>query len=153
MATLENKMPMMPSTMKPPLSPDVANWMAHNVLYRNQIWWFFASFIGLVAICQYIAWVGTKAFSSCPSRRGDTEAYVSTRRRQRQWSRLPLACVNYFRVIAFRHTVDVGDSISVTYAEAFMTVGYIVAVFTWTFINSTSLLQRSACLSQRDSTC
>ena len=37
-------------------------------------------------------------------------------------------------------TVDVGDAISVTYAEAFLTVGYIVAIFTWEFVNSTSSL-------------
>ena len=63
----------------------------------------------------------------------------SHRRGRRDWSRLPLAAVNYFRVVAFRQTVDIGDFISVTYAEAFITIGYIIAIFTWEFINSESL--------------
>ena len=129
---------MMPATAPSPQLPDMVVFFARNQLYAKQVWWFIASFIGLVAVCQLLSWIGSKVFSTAvPMRQTDPEGPRTVRRREPDWSRLPVALVNYFRVLAFRHTVDVGTFLNITAAEAFITVGYIVALFTWDFINST----------------
>ena len=110
--------------------------MARNKLYPKQVWWFVASFIGLVMAIQIASWVGKRAFAS-GSNVADSEGRGGMPQRKLQLGRFPLAIVNYARVIAFRHTIDVGDSISVTYAEAFIAFGYMLAIFIWEFINST----------------
>ncbi|TFK94331.1 hypothetical protein K466DRAFT_476640 [Polyporus arcularius HHB13444] len=134
-------MGMMPATAPPPQPPDMVIWYTRNQLYAKQVWWFVASFIGLVSISQLLSWVAGKAFAPCPvsTRHADSERQGMVRRRRRDWSRLPLAFVNYFRVVAFRSTVDVGQVLNITYAEAFITVGYIVGLFVWTFINTTNV--------------
>ena len=130
-------MGMMPATAPQPQPSDMVIWFTRNQLYAKQVWWFVASFIGLVAIFQALSWVASKAFAPCPaSRPADSEGQGMVRRRRRDWSRLPLAFVNYFRVVAFRNTVDIGQILNITYAEAFITVGYIVGLFVWAFINS-----------------
>ncbi|RPD78371.1 hypothetical protein L226DRAFT_531717 [Lentinus tigrinus ALCF2SS1-7] len=133
---------MMPATAPSPQLPDMVVFFARNQLYAKQVWWFLASFIGLVAVCQSLSWVISKAFatSSMP-READPEGRQAIRRRERDWSRLPLTVVNYYRVLAFRHTVGVGQllDLNITIAEALITVGYIVALFTWEFINTTTL--------------
>ncbi len=133
-------MGMMPATAPPPQPPDMVIWYTRNQLYAKQVWWFVASFIGLVSVSQLLSWVASKAFAPCPAstRHADSERQGMVRRRRRDWSRLPLAFVNYFRVVAFRNTIDVGQVLNLTYAEAFITVGYIVGLFVWTFINSES---------------
>lgn len=116
----------------PPLDAVIA--AARNQLYPQQLWWFLATFIGIVAVGQFISWVSSCLFSPCPPpvpEKRDVEGRASTRRFS--WSRLPVAIVNHFRVIAFRNTVDVGEKYTFTYAEVFITIVYIVAVFTWEF--------------------
>ncbi|KAI0743893.1 iron reductase [Daedaleopsis nitida] len=123
----------------------MAIWVERNQLYAKQVWWLISSFIILVSAGQLGSWVASKAFSRLPASSGmrqvkdvEDRARVS-RPRKRDWSRLPLALVNYFRVFAFRNTIDIGPSISVTYAEALITTAYIIAMFTWEFVNTTNL--------------
>ncbi|KAI0675094.1 iron reductase [Trametes maxima] len=133
---------MMASMMSPGPANDRAIWLQRNKDYSQQIWWFIASFIVLVAVGQFSSWVASKVFSPCPvalSEKRDTEGSGASRQRRLSWGRLPLAIVNYFRVLAFRNTIDIGEKYSFTYAEVFITVGYIVALFTWEFINTTNL--------------
>ena len=133
-------MPMMPSTMPPPIPPDTLIWMQRNRIYPHQVWWMLASFIGLVAIAQFLSWIGSKVFSTCKARMADAETSGrSGKTRKLQLSRLPLAVVNWWRVFAFRNSAEFGELLSITYAEAFITIGYVVALFTWEFINSTTL--------------
>ncbi|KAI0717230.1 ferric reductase NAD binding domain-containing protein [Cerioporus squamosus] len=138
-------MGMMPATAPPPQPPDMVIWFTRNQLYAKEVWWFVSSFIGLVAISQILSWVSRKAFAPClvSTRQADSEGQGMVRRRRRDWSRLPLAFVNYFRVVAFRSTIDVGQLLNITYAEAFITVGYIVGLFVWTFVNTTNLAGQS----------
>ncbi|RPD78372.1 hypothetical protein L226DRAFT_481122 [Lentinus tigrinus ALCF2SS1-7] len=138
-------MGMMPATAPPPQPSDMVIWFTRNQLYAKQVWWFVSSFIGLVAIFQFLSWVASKAFAPCPAnmRQADREGQGMVRHRRRDWGRLPLAFVNYFRVVAFRSTVDIGQLLNITYAEAFITVGYIVGIFVWAFINTTNLAGQS----------
>lgn len=119
---------------------DRAIWVARNKEYSYQLWWFVASFIGLLAIAQLLSWFSARLFTPpCPSpltEKHDPEGRGVAHARRFSWSRMPIALVNYFRVLAFRNTVDIGEKYSFTYAEAFITVGYLVAIFTWEFVNS-----------------
>ncbi|EIW62961.1 uncharacterized protein TRAVEDRAFT_113854 [Trametes versicolor FP-101664 SS1] len=122
---------------------DRAIWVERNKEYSYQLWWFVASFIGLVAVGQLLSWFSARLFRPpCPSpltEKSDAEGRGAVRARRFSWSRMPIALVNYFRMLAFRNTVDFGEKYSFTYAEAFITLGYVVAIFTWEFVNTTDL--------------
>ncbi|KAL1942477.1 hypothetical protein VTO73DRAFT_6079 [Trametes versicolor] len=70
---------------------DQAIWVPRNIAYTHQLWWFVASFIGLIA-------AGNNT-----------------------------------------NTVGVGQTYTFIYAEVCITVGYIAALFTWEFANTTGL--------------
>lgn len=119
---------------------DQAIWVARNIAYTHQLWWFVASFIGMIAAGQLLSGILSRLFTPSAStheEKRDAEGRGAARPRRFYWSRLPIALVNYFRVLAFRNTVDVGEKFTFTYAEVFITVGYVVALFTWEFVNST----------------
>lgn len=117
---------------------DQAIWVPRNIAYTHQLWWFVASFIGLIAAGQFLSWILSRlSASSTHEEKRDAEGRGVARVRRFSWSRLPIALVNHFRVFAFRNTVDVGQKYSFTYAEVCITVGYIAALFTWEFANST----------------
>lgn len=117
---------------------DQAIWVPRNIAYTHQLWWFVASFIGLIAAGQFLSWILSHlSASSTHDEKRDAEGHGVARVRRFSWSRLPIALVNHFRVFAFRNTVDVGQTYSFTYAEVCITVGYIAALFTWEFANST----------------
>jgi hypothetical protein len=52
--------------------------------------------------------------------------------------RIPLAFVNIYRVVAFRWTLEIGQTYTLNMAEIFVTLGYITLLLTYTFINSKS---------------
>ncbi|KAI0329233.1 iron reductase [Cubamyces sp. BRFM 1775] len=115
-----------------------------NRMYPLQVWWLLAGVIGLISIAHVLSLLYATSYTLRHGRapvdtggKQDIEGYGATYPRRFSWSRLPLALVNYFRVVSFRNTIDVGESISVTYAEAWLTIGYIVGLFTWLFINTT----------------
>lgn len=94
--------------------------------YPHQIWFFVASFIFLVGVCQLASWIIGKLQYR---RRADRPVAAGS------LSRIPLAIVNLYRVVAFRSTVGIG-SYTLNLAEVFCTVAYIVALFTWELVNS-----------------
>ena len=121
-----------------------------NRMYPQQVWWLLAGVIGLISIAHVLSLLYATSYTLRHGRapvdtggKQDIEGYGATYPRRFSWSRLPLALVNYFRVVSFRNTIDVGESISVTYAEAWLTIGYIVGLFTWLFINSEYCVARS----------
>ncbi|OJT02648.1 Ferric reductase transmembrane component 3 [Trametes pubescens] len=121
---------------------DQAIGVPRNIAYTHQLWWFVASFIGLIAVGQFLSWISSRLFA--PSSReekrdAELEGRRASRARRFSWSRLPIALVNHFRVLAFRNTVDVGQKYTYTYAEVCITVGYVIALFTWEFVNTTGL--------------
>lgn len=117
-----------------------------NAEYPKELWYFLASLIFVISLLQHATLILPKLFVirrrlrvSSPvdpeSPRGPSES--SSRRLS--WRRAPLALVNTLRIIAFRWTIDLG-SYSLNLTEVALTCVYIIALFTWTFINSTSLV-------------
>ncbi|KAJ6525947.1 hypothetical protein B0H19DRAFT_970901 [Mycena capillaripes] len=103
-------------------------------LYPKQVWYFMATFIGLVAACHAISllhahWTRKQAPPSAdaPLRHG-----VS-------WRRLPLATLNLFRTITFRWSIVVAGSYTLNVADFLLATMYLGVLFTWTFINSKNL--------------
>ncbi|KAK0471162.1 iron reductase, partial [Armillaria novae-zelandiae] len=100
--------------------------------YPHQLWWLVSSFIAFVAVCQFISFVVGKYQARSKS------TPVAMESNKIRLSRLPLALVNYWRVISYRVNIGIG-SYTLNLAEVFLTCAYIVALFTWEFINSTSV--------------
>ena len=134
-----------PSHSPPPLSPDRALRIARATAYKHQMWWLIARFIALIAVFQSLSWAFTRLSSrssSQPKKPADAEvghAPPSSPRRF-SWRNAPSAIVNLYRVVAFRWTLEVGQSYTLNLAEVFVTCGYIVALFTWEFVNSESYI-------------
>ncbi len=97
--------------------------------YPHQLWWLVSSFIAFVAVCQFTSFVVGKYQARSKS------TPVATESNKIQLSRLPLALVNYWRVLSYRVNIGIG-SYTLNLAEVFLTCAYIVALFTWEFINS-----------------
>ncbi|KAG2359762.1 ferric reductase NAD binding domain-containing protein [Suillus spraguei] len=53
--------------------------------------------------------------------------------------RIPLAIINFYRVVAFRWTIEIGQSYTLNIAEVFVTVAYIALLLIHAFINTTSV--------------
>ncbi|KAK0199621.1 ferric reductase NAD binding domain-containing protein [Desarmillaria ectypa] len=100
--------------------------------YPHQLWWLVSCFIAFVAVCQFTSFIIGKYQARSKN------APVATESNKIQLSRLPLALVNYWRVLSFRVNIGVG-SYTLNLAEVFLTCAYIVALFTWEFINSTTV--------------
>ncbi|KAI0644002.1 iron reductase [Trametes meyenii] len=127
---------------RPPVDPNRAIRAGHNKEYPREVWWLVASFIALVSLVQLASWVISKLSSGptpAPKEGKDAEAGVTVRPRRFSWRRLPLAILNAYRVVAFRWTLQVGQSYTLNFAEVFVTVVYIVALFVWEFVNTTTV--------------
>ncbi|KAH9896468.1 iron reductase [Cubamyces lactineus] len=114
-------------------NPDKTIRKARASAYPHQLWWLIASFIGFIAIIHFGSWAAEKY----SARQRPAQRPASTRRVS--WRRIPLALVNAYRVVAFRWTVKFGPWRTLTLAEVFITCAYIVALYTWAFVNTTSL--------------
>lgn len=122
------------------VNPDRAPRVALYILHINILWWTIASFIALVSILQLISYLHTKIAGRRRNSTGrvqDPEQAGSTRGRHLSLSRLPVAIINTYRIIAFRCNVGLG-SYTLNLAEVFLTVGYIVMIFGLAFFNSMS---------------
>ncbi|KAJ7907542.1 iron reductase [Mycena leptocephala] len=122
------------------VDPDRIPRIALTNLYPKQVWYFLATFIALVTVCNFVS-----KFNAYLARqyahRGTATASVSARRIS--WRRLPLALLNLWRIVAFRWslTFNLAGAGVYTFSVAdFLVAGmYITVLFTWTFINTTNL--------------
>ena len=123
-----------------PLSPSRAARIWRNVHYPQELWWAIACFIAVIAFFQFASWVAVKRRArraTAPAASTDAETGgASATARRFSWRNLPSAIVNGYRVVAFRWTLNIGDSYTLNMAEVFVTCAYIIALFTWEFINS-----------------
>ncbi len=120
-------------------NPDKPIRTGRNRAYPRQLWWFVTCFIALVALCQFVSWVMTKRAARRPSsqrRTPDSEGGATSGTRRISWRRLPLALLNTYRVVAFRWTLNIGQSFTLTFAELFIVCAYIVALYVWSFVSS-----------------
>ena len=153
-----------PSSGGAKTSADRAIYFARDEAYPEQLWWLVAAFIGLVAVCQFAAWVLSKwsrarrlaqrknAQKTNPGGAAEGGGSPSAAGRGFALRNVPTAVVNAYRVVAFRWTLEIGQSYTLNLAEVFVTVAYIVALFSWEFLGSESQscssasVRRGACL-------
>ncbi|KAI0367300.1 iron reductase [Pilatotrama ljubarskyi] len=125
-----------------PMDPNWAISARRNEEYPRQLWWLIASFVLLVSLCQFLSWAASKCSwrGACtPKDDADLEAKSSSPTSRFSGRRLPVAIINAYRVIAFRYTLEIGRSYTLNVAEVFVTCAYIVAIFTWEFVNTTTV--------------
>ncbi|KAF7419213.1 hypothetical protein PC9H_001799 [Pleurotus ostreatus] len=124
-------------------NPDKPFSKKRNQEYPWQLWWCLAVFFFLVSslqlashLCNKIAVARSKTRSV-----GDGEPPGQLSSTRSVWSlrKLPTAVVNGYRVMAFRWTIDFGRGYVLNVAEVVLTIVYIVALFTWSFINTTDV--------------
>jgi hypothetical protein len=107
----------------------------YNQEYTYQVWGLIAPFLFLVGVVHY----GSVALGMLfPGKKkpSDVEADGRVAQHRALIKRLPLAIVNTYRVLAFRTTFAIGP-FSLNLSEVALTIAYIVALFVWSFINST----------------
>lgn len=122
-----------PRMVATPADMALANSYAEE--YANQVWLLVMPFLFLLGIIHYGSIALRKLFPG-KKESADIEADSRGSRRASALRRLPLAIANAYRVVAFRTTFTVGP-LSLNLAEVTLTIAYIIALFVWSFINST----------------
>ncbi|KIJ06187.1 hypothetical protein PAXINDRAFT_92374 [Paxillus involutus ATCC 200175] len=110
-------------------------------LYPEETWFCLATFLFVVGLFQWGSILHSKLVKRRrPSKAPDEESTLSSARPSKRFSltRLPLAAVNIYRVVAFRWTLEFGSYV-INMAEVFVTIAYVALLLTWTFINTTDL--------------
>jgi hypothetical protein len=102
--------------------------------YPYQLWYLLGCFIAAVGAFNFAPAITSKILRRRSS--ADVEQVSSLTKRKSSLRNLPAAIVNMFRIVAFRWTLKFGESYTFNTAEVFVTVAYIVALLTWSFINS-----------------
>lgn len=121
------------------MSPEILKIIRMNGEYPKDMWYFNAALIGLVALCNWTAWA-LERVSTAPSpptydHEKSTTRVGALNKAPSQLRRISSAIVNLFRIVAFRSTISFGGLFSINLAEMAVTCIYIIALFTWTFIN------------------
>ena len=112
-------------------------------------WFSVAGFLAVVGIFQWGSVLHSKlAKQRRPPRDSDEESTHSSITRAHiggGWSltRLPLAVVNVFRVIAFRWALEVG-TYDLKVADILLTLGYVAFLLAWTFLDGKSWSRSSS---------
>ncbi|OCH91755.1 iron reductase [Obba rivulosa] len=112
-------------------------------VYPHQVWYLVGGFIALVALFHWVSWavaqLSKKSRSQEQHTTKDVEAGAKSPSGRFSVRRLPLALVNLYRIVAFRCTLQIGNTYTLNLAEVFVTCAYIAALFTWNFINTTTV--------------
>lgn len=106
--------------------------------YPREVWYFLASLILLVALCNILSHNLSRWIPTAVSK--DPEAIRTSRKGPIALRRFPLAILNASRIVAFRCTVPIGQTFSLNAAELFLTALYVAILFAWTLTNCESLL-------------
>jgi ferric-chelate reductase len=119
---------------------DKARRRAHAIQYPKNAWIVVGSIIALVAVCHWVGLLWTYTFARRSQYTSTTAQSSNNTRRSRgsnaiQWSRLPIALTNVFRVVAFRWTIPIGNDHTLNAMEIFLLCAYIAIVYTWAFVN------------------
>ncbi|EIW75440.1 hypothetical protein CONPUDRAFT_112007 [Coniophora puteana RWD-64-598 SS2] len=113
--------------------------VARNKLYPMQSWYCLALFIFIVGVFQWGSYLHSKYARRHRNANGESDPELASERSVRGVRRIPAALANFYRVIAFRWTLEIGKSYTLCLSEVFVTVAYIVFLYVWAFINTTDL--------------
>ncbi|KAJ7210161.1 iron reductase [Mycena pura] len=117
------------------IDPDRVPRIALANLYPKQVWYFVTAFIVLVAACHFVSVL----HSYVTRRHAAASARSSAAGQGISWRRLPLALLNLWRIVAFRWSIMIAGTYTFSVADFLLAEMYIAVLFTWTFINSTSV--------------
>ncbi|KAG1870842.1 ferric reductase NAD binding domain-containing protein, partial [Suillus subluteus] len=107
-------------------------------VYPEQVWYTIAAFLFVVGCFQWGLFLHSK-FARRGHHGSDEETAVTNGVHHKfSLRRIPLAIINFYRVVAFRWTLEIGQSYTLNMAEVFVTVAYIALLLIYAFINSTS---------------
>ncbi|KAH7911651.1 ferric reductase NAD binding domain-containing protein [Hygrophoropsis aurantiaca] len=109
-----------------------------NVLYAQEPWYCLGLFIFIIGAFQWGSFLHSKFARrrQVKAEESDPESASSARARGFALRRLPLAVVNTYRVVAFRWTLEIGESYTLNVAEVFVTAAYIIFLYVWAFMNT-----------------
>lgn len=115
-------------------------------LYVMQFWIFLASVIALVALVRAVTYALSRLFRvdrrileatlTHDTEKGDRNVASRQQLEPVALRRIPIALVQFFRIIAFRTTIPIGFSAVASISELTFICGYITAMFVWLLINS-----------------
>ncbi|KAF9074427.1 iron reductase [Rhodocollybia butyracea] len=127
-----------PSSVPPNLDKTLRVQRANE--YPHEVWFFLTSLIALVVIFRFLSYVSSKLFrpNALIKARDSEKGASHPANRSISLRYLLSALVNFYRIVAFRITLNFG-SFSLNLAEVVLTIMYITALFTWTFINTTNV--------------
>ena len=113
--------------------------------YPKQIWFFLASFVGLITLFHlgtlFVFWQRKRHVRLTISRISEgeqppnNEEPRSTLNPKISLRRISLAIINSFRILLYRTTVSIGGGNVLNGAEIGVTAGYVITLFTWEFID------------------
>lgn len=110
-----------------------------NSSYPQQVWYTLATFLFVVGCFQWGLFLHSK-FARRGHHASDEETAITNGVRHKfSLRRIPLAVINFYRVVAFRWTLEIGQSYTLNMAEVFVTVAYIALLLIYAFINTTSV--------------
>jgi len=103
-------------------------------LYAKQAWYGIGLFLFIIGLFNWSSILYSKFSVSRQGR--DMESLATPRPSSVSFRRLPVALLNSYRVIVFRWTLHIGETLCLSTAEITLTVAYIVYMYVWGFINS-----------------
>ncbi|KAF8575567.1 hypothetical protein K439DRAFT_1398065 [Ramaria rubella] len=129
--------------MDKPVDPNRAIRIQRATEYPKQIWLLFASFIGLLTLFHIgallLSWRhkrNAQSYRALPNEENFGNEYArSSSNTKASFRRIPSALATAFRIVAYRMPFPSGGGHTLNVAEITISVGYIIALFTWEFIN------------------
>lgn len=113
--------------------------MNRNVNYSEQVWYILAVVLFVVGCFQWGSFLHSK-FARRRHHESDEEMTTANGLRHNfTLRRIPLALINFYRVVAFRWTFEIGQTYTLNMAEVFVTLAYISILLIYTFINTTTI--------------
>ncbi|KAG1907913.1 ferric reductase NAD binding domain-containing protein [Suillus fuscotomentosus] len=107
--------------------------------YPQQVWIFIGVFLSVVGCFQWSSHIHSKFARRTHHESDEETAPIHNIQYKFSLRRIPLAFINFYRVVAFRWTLEIGKSYTLNMAEVFVTVAYIALLLAYAFINTTSV--------------
>ena len=103
-------------------------------LYPNEVWYGIGLFLFIIGLFNWSSILYSKFSVSRQDR--DMESLATLRPNSVSFRSLPVALLNAYRVIVFRWSLHIGETLCLSTAEITLTVAYVVYMYVWAFINS-----------------
>ncbi|KAG1870854.1 ferric reductase NAD binding domain-containing protein [Suillus subluteus] len=118
---------------------DIAALLQQFVTYPEQVWYAIAAFLFIVGCFQWGSFVHSKFVRRRHYESDEETATANDIQYKFSLRRIPLAIINFYRVVTFRWTLEIGQSYTLNMAEVFVTVAYIALLLIYAFINTTTV--------------